>query len=44
DSALISLGAGLKSRSGLGFDAHFESSVSRNAQTYTGIAGLNYTW
>jgi autotransporter-associated beta strand protein len=44
DSALISLGAELKSRSGLGLDAHFESSVSRNAQSYTGIAGFNYTW
>ena len=44
DSALVSLGAQLKSRSGLAFDAHFESSVSRNAQSYTGIAGLNYTW
>jgi fibronectin-binding autotransporter adhesin len=44
DSALISLGAQLKSRSGLAFDAHLESSVSRNAQSYTGIAGLNYTW
>ncbi len=44
DSALISLGAQLNNRRGFGLDVHLDSSVAANAQTYTGIAGLNIAW
>jgi autotransporter-associated beta strand protein len=44
DQLLVSLGLGLRNRSGLGFDAHFEGAGSDRSQSYTGIAGLNYAW
>jgi fibronectin-binding autotransporter adhesin len=44
DSALISLGAQLNNKRGFGLDVHLDSSVAANAQTYTGIAGLNIAW
>jgi outer membrane autotransporter protein len=44
DSALISLGAQLKNKRGFSLDVHLDSSVAANAQTYTGIAGINIAW
>lgn len=44
DAALISLGVLLRSRNGLGLDAHFNSKTSANSQSYTGFLGVNYTW
>lgn len=44
DAALVSLGALFRNRKGLGFDIHFNEKVSANSQSYTGMAGLNYSW
>lgn len=44
DTALISLGADLENRRGIGIDLHFDSAIAHNSQTYTGIAGLNFAW
>ena len=44
DSALVSLGAGLKSRYGLDLSLHFDGDIARNSQTYTGILGLGVAW
>ena len=44
DAVQISLGALFRNRNGLGFDVHLNSMASANSQSYTGIAGLNYTW
>ena len=44
DAALISLGADLENRRGIGIDLHFDSAIAHNSQTYTGIVGLNFAW
>jgi len=44
DSALASFGAELKFAGGFSVNLHLDGAVSSNAQSYTGMAGLGYTW
>ena len=44
DSALVSLGAEARDANGIALNLHFESAIASNAQTYTGIAGVNFRW
>jgi uncharacterized protein with beta-barrel porin domain len=44
DAAVISFGALFHNRKGLGFDLHFNGQSSANSQSYTGVAGFNYSW
>jgi autotransporter-associated beta strand protein len=44
DAALVSFGANLRNRKGLGLSLHFESAVSAHSQSYTGLAGLDFAW
>jgi uncharacterized protein with beta-barrel porin domain len=44
DAALLSLGASLGNKTGLNFDLHFDSEISRKSQAYNGIAGMSFVW
>jgi fibronectin-binding autotransporter adhesin len=44
DTALVSLGAELRLDGGLRFRAQLDTAISPNAQSYTGTAGLGFTW
>jgi len=44
DTALASLGADLAFNGGLHVSAQFDTAISANAQSYTGMAGLGYRW
>lgn len=44
DAALVSLGADLEFDGGLHVSAHLDSAIAPNAQTYTAMAGVGYTW
>ena len=41
---LFSLGADMAYSGGFGFYAHLDTRIAANAQSYTGIGGLNYAW
>jgi autotransporter-associated beta strand protein len=44
DGALVSLGGDLRNRNGLLLHVGVEARASSTSQSYTGIAGLGYTW
>jgi len=44
DTALVSVGADLDFQGGLHIGAHLDTAISANVQSYTGMAGLGYTW
>ena len=44
NTALVSLGAELRLDGGLRFRAQLDTAISPNAQSYTGTAGLGFTW
>ncbi|HUO97137.1 MAG TPA: autotransporter domain-containing protein [Rhizomicrobium sp.] len=44
DGGLVSLGAELVFNGGLYLNAHFDGAFSQRAQSYTGFAGVGYTW
>jgi uncharacterized protein with beta-barrel porin domain len=44
DAMLLSLGMGLQASSGLGLEVRFDSSATTTSQTYTGTAGLHFSW
>jgi uncharacterized protein with beta-barrel porin domain len=43
-AALITLGLGLHNQHGVAFDLRLDSRSGSNSQTYSGMAGLNFTW
>jgi autotransporter-associated beta strand protein len=43
-AALVTLGLGVHNRQGLSFDLRLDSRSSATAQTYTGLAGVNFAW
>jgi autotransporter-associated beta strand protein len=44
DAGLASIGAELKFDGGFSIAAHFNTALSSNSQSYTGYAGVKYTW
>jgi autotransporter-associated beta strand protein len=44
DAGLLTLGADLRFNNGLSVSANLDSAVSSASQSYTGMAGLRYTW
>ena len=44
DTVLASLGAELRFDGGLRLSAQFDTAISPNTQSYTGLAGLGFTW
>jgi autotransporter-associated beta strand protein len=44
DAGLLTLGADLRFNTGLSVSVNLDSAVSSTSQSYTGMAGLRYTW